>query len=80
MKFQKKFTNIFFDQVDEISKNLDKKKIENLVLKVLKVKKIMEEFSFLELVGVQETALMQLTIFVNFVILNVIHRQIMFQN
>lgn len=39
MKFQKKFTNIFFDQVDEISKNLDKKKIENLVLKVLKVKK-----------------------------------------
>ena len=39
MKFQKKFTNTFFDQVNEISKNLDKKKIENLVLKVLKVKR-----------------------------------------
>ena len=69
--------NKFFDNFDYAIKNLDKKKNQSTYNKYSKNKKKQKAEFFFRVGEVLEMQVMQLTIFVNFVILNVMHQQTM---
>ena len=74
------YSKYFLSSISSITEEIDYKKIEKLTFEILKIKKKMEEYFFLELVGVLLIVRTLSMILEKFVILKLIPHQIMLQN